>query len=98
MTITGALELDTGSGDIRLGGNFTSLSEARVGTGSGDVSLTMSKAPGMKLDLGTSTGSIRIDVPGTKLTAGKKLELSTGDGAANVKVRTSSGSIQITGS
>ncbi|MFI5181989.1 MAG: DUF4097 family beta strand repeat-containing protein [Thermoanaerobaculia bacterium] len=98
VTITGALDLDTGSGDIRLGGNFMGLSGARVGTGSGDVSLTMTKTPGMKLDLGTSSGSIRIDVPGTKLKAEKRLELSTGNGAANVKVRTSSGSIVIAGS
>ncbi len=98
MTITGALDLDTGSGDIRLGGNFSALSEARVGTGSGDVSLTMAKAPGMKLDLSSSSGEIQIDVPGTKLKAAKKLELSTGDGAARVKVRTSSGSIRIAGS
>jgi DUF4097 and DUF4098 domain-containing protein YvlB len=98
MTITGTLDVDTGSGGIRLGGNFAALSEARVGTGSGDVSLTMTKAPGMKLDLGSSSGSIRIDVPGTKLKAGKKLELSTGDGAARVKIRTSSGDIVIAGS
>lgn len=36
MTLTGALDLDSGSGDIRLGGNFSALSEARVGTGSGE--------------------------------------------------------------
>lgn len=98
MTIRGALALDTGSGDIRLGGNFAALSEARVGTGSGDVSLTMTKTPGMRLDLGSSSGGIQVDVPGTKLKATRKLELSTGNGAATVKVRTSSGSIRIAGS
>ncbi len=98
MTVRGALDLDTGSGDVRLGGNFSALTGARVGTGSGDVSLTMTKAPGMRLDLGSSSGEIRIDVAGTKLKAEKRLEVSTGDGAANVKVRTSSGSIRISGS
>jgi len=98
MTITGALDLNTGSGDIRLGGNFSAITEARVGTGSGDVSLTMTKTPGMRLDLHSSSGDIQIDVPGTKLKAARKLELSTGDGAAKVKVRTSSGSIRIAGS
>jgi len=98
MTVAGALDLDTGSGDIRLGGDFAGLSEARVETGSGDVSLTMVKAPGMTLDLGTSSGEIRLDLPGTKLRAGKRFEMTTGDGAAKVKVRTSSGSILIAGS
>ncbi len=68
-----------------------------MGGSGGDVSLTMAKAPGMKLDLASSSGDIQIDVPGTKLRAAKKLELSTGDGAAKVKVRTSSGSIRIAG-
>jgi len=98
MTVAGALDLDTGSGDIRLGGDFAGVSEARVETGSGDVSLTMVKAPGMTLDLGTSSGEIRLDLPGTKLKAGKRFEMTTGDGAAKVKVRTSSGSILIAGS
>ncbi len=98
MTIAGALDVSTGSGGIRLGGDFAALSEARVGTGSGDVSLAMTKTPGMNLDLDSSSGSIRIDVPGTRLKAGKKLEVSTGDGAAKVRIRTSSGSIVITGS
>ena len=54
--------------------------------------------PGQTVNLDTGSGDILIDVPGTKLKAARKLELSTGDGAAKVKVRTSSGSIRIAGS
>lgn len=97
MVVSGALGLDTGSGDIDLSGDFAGLSEARIGTGSGDVSLRMAKGPGMKLDLSSSSGEIRLDLPGTKLKAGKKFEMTTGDGAARVKVRTGSGSIRISG-
>ncbi|HQR45771.1 MAG TPA: DUF4097 family beta strand repeat-containing protein [Thermoanaerobaculia bacterium] len=97
MVVAGSLDLDTGSGDVDLSGDFAGLAEARVGTGSGDVSLRMAKVPGMKLDLSSSSGEIRLDLPGTKLKAGKKFEMTTGDGAARVKVRTGSGDIRIAG-
>jgi hypothetical protein len=85
------------TGDVRLAGDFTGLTEAKVGTSSGDVALKMEKAPGMSLSCRTSSGDIDVDVAGTKVKTEQKLEVAVGGGGAPVRVRTSSGSIRIEG-
>jgi hypothetical protein len=97
VALSGPLFLDTGSGDIRLAGDFAGVTEARVGTSSGDVSLRMEKAPGMSLSCRTSSGDIDVDVAGTKVKTEKKLEVAVAGGGAPVRVRTSSGNIRIEG-
>ncbi len=97
MTVTGPLVLDTGSGDIRLAGDFAGLTDAKVGTSSGDVTFRMEKTPGMSLSCRTSSGDIDVDVAGTKVKTERKLEVAVAGGGAPVRVRTSSGNIRIEG-
>lgn len=97
MTVAGTLVLDTGSGDIRLAGDFAGLTDAKVGTSSGDVTFRMEKAPGMSLSCRTSSGDIEVDVAGTKVKTERKLEVAVAGGGAPVRVRTSSGNIRIEG-
>lgn len=97
LTVSGRLEVDTGSGDVGLAGDFGGLTEAKIGTASGDVSLTMDKAPGMSLSCRTSSGDIDVNVAGTKVSTGRRLELAIGGGGVPVKVHTSSGNIRLQG-
>jgi len=97
VTLSGTLVLDSGSGDIRLAGDFAGLTSANVGTSSGDVSFRMEKAPGMSLSCRTSSGDIDVDVAGTKVKTERKLEVTVAGGGAPVRVRTSSGNIRIEG-
>ncbi|HUM01174.1 MAG TPA: DUF4097 family beta strand repeat-containing protein [Thermoanaerobaculia bacterium] len=97
LTVSGALAVSTGSGDVTLSGDFAGLLDAQVGTASGDVVLKMAKAPGMSLNFRSSSGDIDVDVAGTKLRVERKLELAVAGGGVPVKVRTSSGSIRIAG-
>jgi hypothetical protein len=97
LTVAGALTVETGSGDVCLGGDFGSLTEAKVGTSSGDVSFRLEKAPGMSLSCRTSSGDIDVDLAGTKVRSGRKLEVAVGGGGVPVKVHTSSGNIRLQG-
>jgi hypothetical protein len=97
LTLAGALTADTGSGDVRLSGDFGALTGAKVGTSSGDVSFRMAKAPGMSLSCRTSSGDIDVDIAGTKVRSERKLEVAVGGGGVPVKIHTSSGSIRFTG-
>ena len=97
MTVTGTLVLDTGSGDIRLAGDFAGLTDAQGRHVERRRPFRMAKTPGMSLSCRTSSGDIDVDVAGTKLRVERKLELAVAGGGVPVKVRTSSGSIRIAG-
>ncbi len=57
------LHADTGSGNIRLAGDFAAVRNLKVDTGSGDVVLTVTGgAPSVRLTVDTGSGDIEIDL------------------------------------
>lgn len=92
------LRVDTGSGGVRLEGDFERVRDVVVDTGSGAVRLSMSAWPSMRLDLRTSSGGLDVDLPDLRRLRSDRNSLlgEIGDDpVAEVKVSTGSGGITV---
>ena len=92
----GQLRVDTGSGGIRLAGDFTQVEGFELDAGSGSVSLT-GALPGLDLEVSTGSGGIDVDIPGLEVLSKSRDELRARSGGGGVPARfdTGSGSVKI---
>lgn len=95
------LRVDTGSGRVRLTGDFAALERGEIDTGSGGVTLRMSAWPSMRLDLRTSSGGIDVELPEVRAERSERdafrgqvgesptaeLQISTGSGGIRISER-----------
>jgi hypothetical protein len=96
MGLTGSARFDTGSGDVKAGWErLPAGTSVTADTGSGGVQLTLPAGTALSGLLGSSSGEIRCDFPGTLSSREKRYELSGGGGSASVRVKTGSGDITI---
>lgn len=94
--VRGALDLSTSSGDVRAT-LARGLAAADIASGSGDVELRIAPGFGATFDLRTSNGALEAAVPlDVQSVTRRRLSGRLGDGATPVRLRTSSGDIQIT--
>lgn len=88
------LEMRTGSGRLQADVALRPGSRVDLETGSGSVNLALAGPTGAQLDL--RTGSGRITITGETAFSGSRRATATlGDGAAEVRVQTGSGSIRV---
>jgi DUF4097 and DUF4098 domain-containing protein YvlB len=59
----GVLKVETGSGNVRLNGDFSKLSSLFINTGSGDVTFSSLPFPELFFDARTASGEVEVKVP-----------------------------------
>ena len=88
---------DTGSGDVRLAGDFSEVRDLRVDTGSGDVSLDVDGDLAVRLAVSTGSGSIDVTAGGTAASRARgSLTVTLGDGSGRGEISTGSGDVTVT--
>lgn len=92
---SGRLSVSTVSGEIRAS-VVAPLREASISSSSGDIRLGLDPNVGCTLEMRTSSGSLDIDVPIRTQTVTRRLVTGVvRDGTAPIKLRTTSGSIDV---
>jgi hypothetical protein len=91
----GRLSIDTTSGSVRYDGSLAPGSDNRIGSISGEVQIQLPEAAGMNVDASSVSGDLStdFDLNGTK--EAHVLRGAVGDGAAILKITTTSGDVQI---
>ncbi len=91
------LDVDTGSGSIRIEGNLSAVHRLRLDAGSGGVSVKISELPDMTLRIETGSGGINIDLPGlSEVRSGEGwFEATLGQGGGTGVIDTGSGSVTV---
>lgn len=91
-------QVETGSGSVRLKGNFSPLQKFLIETGSGNISMQSTPFPNMIFAVITGSGKINIQVPGLEVPRGDirsfRGSLGTGDLGLGT-IRTGSGDIRL---
>ncbi len=92
-------DLDAGSGDITLELVHMGTGVFKLDTGSGSIELAVPKDAGADVAASTGSGSIVLDFPGDGVHKSTRRDLNfrIGDGGAQVKLDTGSGSIKVSG-
>jgi hypothetical protein len=90
-------KIDTGSGDVTLVLERMGKGRFKVDTGSGSVELELPADASARIVADTGSGDIEVDVPGAELEKldGGRRRLVVGDGAADMRLDTGSGSVTI---
>jgi hypothetical protein len=91
----GRLRVDTGSGSIRLSGDFTQVELFEIDAGSGSVSV-IGALPALDLEVSTGSGGIEVDVPGLEVMSRSKDELRGRSSGGGVPARFDTGSGGVT--
>ncbi len=95
--VSGSLSVDTGSGDLELA--LTRMGDGRyeLDTGSGEILLRVPSDASARVEASTGSGSIHLDVNDAVVERLKEDEATfqLGDGRAQVRLQTGSGSIRI---
>jgi DUF4097 and DUF4098 domain-containing protein YvlB len=88
---------ETGSGDIRLAGDFSEIHRLDISTGSGDVTLVAHRTPQVRLQVSTGSGDIAVDLPVTRITRSDRNDLRAEIGAAtgSGSISTGSGDVRV---
>lgn len=91
------VNVDTGSGSIRLEGNLAEVRRLRLDAGSGGVRVTTAQLPNLMLRVETGSGGINIDLPGmSDVRRGDGwFEGRIGDGTGDGEIDTGSGSVTV---
>lgn len=92
------VNVDTGSGSIRVEGNLGQVRKLRLDAGSGGVRVRTAQLPDMTLRVETGSGGINIDLPGmTDVRRGDDwFEARIGNGSGDGEIDTGSGSVTFT--
>jgi hypothetical protein len=94
--VTGRLIAESVSADIRAGIRG-SLREARIESSSGDVTLALASNVSCTIEMRTSSGDIRVDVPSQTKTVSRRLVTAVvREGTAPAWLQTVSGNIHVT--
>jgi hypothetical protein len=92
------LHADTGSGDVRLAGDFSAVTSMTIDTGSGDVVLDVTAAPSVQLRISTGSGDIDVDLPNMKVRQVKgDFVADVGDARGSAVIDTGSGNVRVSG-
>lgn len=86
----------TGSGDVRIAGDFGAVTRLSMSTGSGNIVLEASRAPQLTLAVSTGSGDISVDLPDTRITRSGDHDLRAAIGAATGSGAISTGSGDVT--
>jgi DUF4097 and DUF4098 domain-containing protein YvlB len=93
-----AFKVETGSGSVRLKGNFSPLQKFLIETGSGSISLQSTPFPNLILAVTTGSGKINIQIPGLDVPRGDirsfRGSLGTGDLGIGI-IRSGSGDVRL---
>jgi DUF4097 and DUF4098 domain-containing protein YvlB len=94
--LKGSVDLETSNGSISFSGELTPGSRNDLKTSNAGVTAQLEGTPSVTLDASTSNGKVTSDLPVQMDSAGDtKLTGTIGDGEAELKIRTSNGSITI---
>lgn len=87
---------DTGSGDVKLAGDFAALRKLYIDTGSGDATLRTTAELSLHLDASSDSGELNINLPNMRNVVTRRGSFSADFGAAQGKGTISTGSGDIT--
>ena len=94
--VRGEYQLDTSNGSIEFDGELTSGGNNDFDTSNGNITITLRGTPSVNLDASTSNGSVNSELSITTDSFGDNhIKGKIGDGAAELRVRTSNGSISV---
>jgi hypothetical protein len=100
LRLGATLAAESGSGDIRMSGDFSAVAKLDIDTGSGDVTLETSlgtAAPQVRMAIDTGSGEISVDLPSSRVTRSGRsdvvAELGTATGVASIS--TGSGDVTL---
>jgi DUF4097 and DUF4098 domain-containing protein YvlB len=92
----GTVTLSTGNGGIDFDGELTPGGRNELTTSNSSITVKLRGTPSVRLDASTSNGKITTDLPVLTISAGdKRLSDDIGDGEAELRIRTSNGSVKI---
>lgn len=91
------LRVDTGSGSVRLEGDFSALEDMEIDTGSGGATLRVAGTLNMRLHVSTGSGGVRVELPEMKdvRSARNEFEATIGNGKGRGVIDTGSGGVRI---
>ena len=95
----GSFDVQTSNGAISFLGTMAPGGHNRLVTSNGSVTVTLETEPNIAVDAATNNGSISTTLPILTTTTGSKTRLigTIGGGEADLTIRTSNGSVTITG-
>ena len=95
----GSFDVETSNGSISFSGSMAPGGHNRLMTSNGSVSVALETEPSVAVDASTSNGSISTTLPILTTTkgSGSRLIGTIGGGEADLTIRTSNGSVTITG-
>jgi DUF4097 and DUF4098 domain-containing protein YvlB len=87
-------KVESGSGNVRVKGDFSQLEELFIQTGSGNIAFISTPFPKLAFDITTGNGRIAVAIPGfkTKQTLTRSVKFGEGRPAS---IRTGSGNVNI---
>jgi hypothetical protein len=93
---SGEYQLDTSNGSIEFDGELTPGGNNDFDTSNGNITVKLRGKPSVNLDASTSNGSVESDLAITTESFGdNQIKGKIGDGEAELRVRTSNGSIRV---
>jgi hypothetical protein len=96
VDVIGEYQLDTSNGSIEFDGELTAGGNSDFDTSNGNITIKLRGTPSVTLDASTSNGSVNSDMAITTESFGDNhIKGKIGDGAAELRVRTSNGSIRV---
>lgn len=97
VKVHGSAMADTGSGDITLSGDLSSMDGFDLRAGSGDITLSTSQPPAVHLDITTGSGDINMHWSGVRNITSSEDSFSGDIGAAKAigKIHTGSGDVNL---
>lgn len=94
--VRGEFDANTSNGRIDFTGEMTSGGTNSLTTSNGRVNVTLTGTPSIELDASTSNGKVTCELPILATSTGDKhLEGTIGNGDAELRIRTSNGSITV---
>jgi len=96
IDVTGQFSAETSNGKIEFSGSFDENSDNNFKSSNGSIKVTFEDDPNLELDARTSNGTVESEIPILVTTTEKgHIVGKYGDGSAELRIRTSNGSIDI---
>jgi DUF4097 and DUF4098 domain-containing protein YvlB len=95
--VRGSVDVENVNGAISYSGEMTGGGKNRIQTVNGAVGVKLVGSPSLTIDAASAVGGISSGLPGLTASGlvGKQMAGTLGDGEAELKIRTASGSITI---
>ena len=96
QNVSGTIDVETSNGGISFSGEMTAGGSNRLKTSNGSVEVELRGTPSVSIDASTSNGKVKSDIPIlATVTEKEHLVGIIGEGEADLRIRTSNGSVTI---